>query len=855
MTVESPSDVWVRSTCSMCFNSCGIKVHLINGVVVKIEGDPDFPHNFGRLCAKGNAAIMDLYSPNRIKVPLKRTNPEKGIGVDPKWVEISWEEAYDTVVEKFKKVREDDPRKAAMMCFDLDINSISGVFTSFLSGFGTPNMWWGGAGFYCGNGIHTLEYQTLGTFSMDPDLEYCNYLLLIGSQTGFGQDSTATLRARKMADALARGMKLVVVDPICTEAASKATEWIPIRPGTDAALALAMTNVLLNEEGIYDAEFLKKYTNGPYLIGEDGHYLRDKTTGKPLVWDVAEKKAKTYDDESVKEFALEGNYKVNGKSGQPAFQLMKDNAKKYTCEMASKITTIPAETIRRIAKEFGEAARIGSTIVLQGKKLPYRPAHAYYRRGVSGQKHSLLTCQAIHMLNEIVGSLDVPGGLLGTSGMMLPNDNTSLSWQPTEAEDGMMVGGMRFRLPGFPAREVKPPDSMDVFSLFPVASYSETMTMLTLPEPEKYKLPYKIEALLHIYTNIMMSEVNPEQVEAKLKAIPFQVSLHHKIDETAEFADIIIPITQQLERLDMFTNRDFEAIEAGMGDWYFGTRHPMSPPPPNVKSPYDVLIDLADRIGFLKDFNHMCNILPEFSFKEPYVLDLDRKYTWEEIADIWAKSTFGPEHDLAWFKEHGFIKWPKKIEEAYPRSFLKARIPVYYEHYIKAGEEVKRVTEEMDLPDWDVSDYQPLSSWKPGPDYEGKLPKYDLYAVNFRLPFHTFSFTADNVWLEELSEYHPYAYHILMNTEVAKKKGLRDGDLVRVETEDDGVEGRIKVTETVHPEVIGIGGCFGHWAKGMPVARGKGIHYNRLITASPERIDFLSSAIDCCIKTKVTKIG
>ena len=70
-----------------------------------------------------------------------------------------------------------------------------------------------------------------------------------------------------------------------------------------------------------------------------------------------------------------------------------------------------------------------------------------------------------------------------------------------------------------------------------------------------------------------------------------------------------------------------------------------------------------------------------------------------------------------------------------------------------------------------------------------------------------------------------------------------------------GVEGRIKVTETVHPEVIGIGGCFGHWAKGIPVTRGKGIHYNRLITASPERIDFLSSAIDCCIKTKVTKTG
>src|SRR3972149_224939 len=114
---QAKEDTWVTSACGMCYSPCGIKVHRVNGVVVKIEGNPDFPHNLGRLCAKGNAAIMTLYDPNRVKAPLKRTNPAKGIGVDPKWVEISWEEALDTIAERLRKTRADDPRRLVMCSF------------------------------------------------------------------------------------------------------------------------------------------------------------------------------------------------------------------------------------------------------------------------------------------------------------------------------------------------------------------------------------------------------------------------------------------------------------------------------------------------------------------------------------------------------------------------------------------------------------------------------------------------------------------------------------------------------------------------------------------------------------------
>ena len=86
-------------------------------------------------------------------------------------------------------------------------------------------------------------------------------------------------------------------------------------------------------------------------------------------------------------------------------------------------------------------------------------------------------------------------------------------------------------------------------------------------------------------------------------------------------------------------------------------------------------------------------------------------------------------------------------------------------------------------------------------------------------------------------------------------KGLKDGDMVRLETEAGEVEGRIKVTETVHPEVVGIGGCFGRWAVGIPVGKGRGVHFNSLLSGSLERRDMTCSAIDACIKVKVSKIG
>lgn len=461
-------------------------------------------------------------------------------------------------------------------------------------------------------------------------------------------------------------------------------------------------------------------------------------------------------------------------------------------------------------------------------------------------------------MNIIVGAIDVPGGMSGMNSRLLPGRINNWSFGPKEDADGMVVPeSFHTSLLPYPARKVKRPETVSLIELYPVAHCA--LWEIGLLNPEKFKLPYEPEVLLHLWTNMIVNTVDPK-IEAEVFKKFFQISFAFEIDETVEFADIVLPDTHYLETLNPSLEIRREIAEAknngnGLGYWCFQLRQPVVTPPPGVRTSLEVLLEIADRVGFLKDFYHMINTINRL--EEPYKLDLDKKYTWPEMVDIWAKSWFGPEHDLAYFKEHGLLSFPKKVEEAYTTPFGKARIPVYVEHFISAGEDVKRVTEEMGIPEWDVDDYQPLPEWKPCPAYEEHTEGYDLYPINYRSPFHNMSQTANNVWLNELGEYNPYAYFIMINSQVAKKKGIKDMDVIRLQTEKGHqVEGIAKVTELVHPEVLGISGNFGgRWAKGLPVARGKGVHYNSLIPAGLDRIDKVTAGIDCCVKVKVSRIG
>ena len=834
-------DMWIHSACDMCFAACGILAHRVDGVLVKVDGDPDCPASGGHLCAKGQAGLIGLYDPSRVKVPLRRINPQKGIGVDPKWEEISWETALYILTDKLTKVREKDPRGLVVSTFDQIALSYF-IRPVWAVAFGTPNSDW--VGYYCGNYLHASMYLTNGSFHSDFDLDYCNYAILLGNQQGFMAGLNATVMARKMADARRRGMRVVVVDPVGTNAAAKADEWVPIRPGTDGAFILSLIHVLLNELGCYDRDFLSCRTNGPYLVQEDGSYLKEGS--KPLVWDQKSETAAPFDQSGISP-ALEGKFVAGGESCQPAFQALKEHVRDYAPEKVAPLTTISAATIRRIAKEFGAAARVGSTIVIDGKVLPYRPVAVNIYRGAGAHKHGTHTALAVQVLNMIVGAFYVPGGhrgpnLVGPSGQ----------WKPGQTQEGLITPPSAI---GHGAKyydfEERKPEDLGLHELFPISTNRSPMYQVNLSGSKEFALPYEPEVLIVCRRNLLMNNVNPGVTAAALRRIPFIVAFSTHLDETAEFADLVLPEAHYLERFDLFPNRPSHTMSPATGYFYWGLRQPVIEPLGQARRWIDVLYEIADRMGFLGDVYKLQNVT--LGLKDPYKLDPNQRYTMEEIYDRWTKSLFGPERGISWFKEHGYHKVPRSAEEKYPGPFIQPRFPIYFENMLRAKKSVANVATQMGI-QWDVSDYQPLPDWKPCPAYKDGKPNYDLYVVNFKIPFHSLSITTQNPWLNDLAEHNPYAYKILINTQTAERKGVKDGDTIWVESEAGKVKGEAKLTECIHPEVVGIAGVFGSWAKGKPVAKGKGVHFNSLLPISRERIDPVSSGVDSCIRVKVSPV-
>ncbi|MFC1932382.1 molybdopterin-dependent oxidoreductase [Chloroflexota bacterium] len=930
-------DVWVPAICGRCYGNCGIKVRRVNGVAVKIEGIPESDMGArGGICGKGIAGLQVLYDPNRLNVPLRRTNPEKGLYVDPGWKEISWEEALDEIAAKLGKILKENPRKLLCQWSVLRSFAASFCFRPFYA-LGVTDMWVGGGGLHCGAGAHASAGMAFSSWSIVPDFEHTKYVLYFGSSKGVGSGHSAMIAARKAADARARGARFVAFDPMCNFSGGKATEWIPIIPGTDGAVVLAICNIIVNKLGVYDSVFLKTKTNAPYLIGWDGRYVRDKETERCLVWDNTEGRAVPYDYRSIPDYktacqidyALEGEYEVNGAKCWPAFQLIKEHLKKYTPEVVSKISTVPAETISTLATEFAEAAQIGSTITIQGKELPYRPVSAVLFRGGEGHENSFQTCFAVAMLSLIVGAADVPGGTLGWPARSLGHPETgAFRFSPYKGRDGLLETnffgpaalhvGRRIsevsnkydgldgrtaretiydqndniivqagsvigreaalRIARLPHRIIKvepfvsagpwPPHDVafeenaasnkqhallkDLFPLGfdPGVAGSSDQEMIW----QKINLPYRWEMLLSWGCNTPMSVGSWDAIADSLKRIPFiVVSELFNTELTAGFADIVLPDASYLENLTWWEGRgqNFN-YPFGMDDWCYHVAMPVVPPRAQRRHFIEIVWELLDRLGYREKLNESINDFVDFDDKSK--LKPDERFTQVELANKALKYLFGPEKGLDYFEDEGFVRWPKKVEEAYWRYSIDCRVPIYLEFLIDMKEKMQKITDKIGL-DVDYAQYTPLLSWFPCSIHQEKNPEFDLYCFSYRDIIHTSSSTMEQPWIDEVSRINPYTYNITMNWDTGIRKGLKDGDIIEIETPAGRkVAGTLKLMEGQHPQTIGIAACSGHWAKGQPIAKGKGTNFDNLLELDLKHSDPISLNIETAVRVKVKKL-
>ena len=368
---------------------------------------------------------------------------------------------------------------------------------------GTPNDSVGGAGLHCGNGGHYASGFMHGAWDIFPDFRYCNYAIYWGVNNGHATGHAAMVSARQVADAIERGMKLVVFDPMCNYSSAKATEWIPIIPGTDAAVILAMTNVIVNDLKVWDGEYLKKKTNAPYLVGPDGRFVRDDATGKPLVFDPASSVARPYDDPDIGDYALVGRYVARGIDCRPAFEVIREHLRGYSPEMASSVSSVPAETIRRIAGEYAAAARIGETITIDGRTLPFRPVASSIFRGGEGHGNAFHTCMAMCLMTHVLGAADVPGGAVGMPNTCFGYPETGRPrFNVIQGPDGMLSLQKFYAYSSpWPIKEPKMPTEPALKELFRLASFSPVWAV---PEAERVweaiglPVPYRGHAQLRL---------------------------------------------------------------------------------------------------------------------------------------------------------------------------------------------------------------------------------------------------------------------------------------------------------------------------------------------------------------------
>jgi anaerobic selenocysteine-containing dehydrogenase len=274
----------VLTDCTLCYHSCGTKVTVEDGKAVKVEGLKSHPLNKGKLCPKGEVALENIYDPNRLKYPMKR--------VKEGWERITWDQALSEIASKLLKLKKEfGPSVLGVFSGSIGVENLEmvGLTQRFKAAFGSPNF------FSVESICYRMRIRTRQiTFGKYPTEELNSKLYILWGHNPAESDFPLQLAIEEN---LKEGAKIVVIDPKRIPLAERAEMYLRIRPGTDGALALAMINVIINEN-LYDKDFIDKYTFG--------------------------------------------------------FDKLAPHTKKYTPEWAEKITWILAEDIRKLARLFGK---------------------------------------------------------------------------------------------------------------------------------------------------------------------------------------------------------------------------------------------------------------------------------------------------------------------------------------------------------------------------------------------------------------------------------------------------------------------------------------------------------------------
>src|SRR5690349_2808629 len=318
LDLDKPTGDTVKTTtCYMCACRCGIRVHLKDGRVRYIDGNPKHPVNRGVICAKGSAGIMQHYSPARLSKPLLRIG-ERGKG---EFREIEWDEALELATKWLGDIRRRNPDELAFFTGRDQSQALTGWWAQQ---FGTIN--YAAHGGFCSVNMAAAGMYTFGGSFWEfgePDWDRTKYLML----WGVAEDHDSNPIKLGLGELKARGAKIVVVNPVRSGYGAIADEWIGIRPGTDGLFAFALVHELLRSDRI-DLEYLVRYANAHWLVvrnpggADDGLFARHGE-GRAPCW-ARERGAVDANAIDIEPVVI-GDYTLpDGRTATPVFQLLVD---------------------------------------------------------------------------------------------------------------------------------------------------------------------------------------------------------------------------------------------------------------------------------------------------------------------------------------------------------------------------------------------------------------------------------------------------------------------------------------------------------------------------------------------------
>ncbi|HBW36321.1 molybdopterin-dependent oxidoreductase [Desulfosporosinus sp. BICA1-9] len=808
-TSASVEGKWLSTTCQGCTTWCAIQAYVVDGRVIKVQGNPNSKASHGKVCPRAHIAIQQLYDPDRVKVPMKRTNPKKGRNEDPKFVPISWEEAIDTITDKMMELRKNnEPEKYVLMR-----GRYSGladiIYDATTKVFGSPNGISHSA--ICAEAEKFGPYYTEAYWDYrDYDLDETRCVLL------WGADPIASNRqvphAISMWGKVLDQATVVSIDPRLSATAAKSDEWMPVIPGEDGALAVAIAHVLL-VEGLWNKEFVGDFIEGINLF-KKGETVPEETF------------TENYTNGVVKWWNLE----------------LKDRTPEWAAERAG----VPADQIIRVARAFGKAA-------------PH--AISWLSPGASMQVRGGYVAMATHALNGLVGSVDNVGGTLRAS--KVPS-GTIPSYE-NYLDDIAKKGTKNKKIDQRGTKE---------FPALKSGKTGGGVVTNRLADAMLAKDPYEVKMSIGYFNNFAFSCSGAQRWEQALEQLPFYAHVTTNPAEMTQYADIVLPAAMSAFEKWAFTKSKankvaYASIQQRVVEPIWDVKIDES------EIPWMIAESMAKK-GFPNLLDYFKNEFkdPETGKAPTTSMEFNmyavKKFTqnlwdpskekkgdtlkgWQEFVDkgVWNSAVYS--YKGTW-KDFGTVS--KKFE--FYSETLKKALEGHAEKHKTNVDDIMEATKYLARGEQAfVPHYEEPFRW-------GESAEYPFVFFEHRSRLNREGRSANTLWYQEFKDVDPgdeaWGDVAKINPTDGAKLGIKTGDNIRITSPTGSITCTAKLWEGVRPGTVGK--CYGqgHWAYGKIAALDyakrtpRGGNNNEILPADFERLSGSTARHGGVTRIKIEKV-